>query len=153
MSKVGKSLIPGNVVLRALESSSRFCASAAWSPERPERCAVRSFTFRQPNTRELQVYRGKLEGAVVIFQQPADLTWQASSSFDSASVPIQRPAPPSDRSKASPEAQFNTEQMMFFKDQGVAAVLRDSDKLRLTKHDSRREPVPARSSSNRDPHA
>jgi carboxypeptidase Q len=80
------------------------------------------------STAELEVYRGKLTGSIVLLQQPFDLSWQASPPAESPVPPIQTPEPSPDLSKMSPEAQLDAARMTFFKDQGVAAILRDSDK-------------------------
>src|SRR5262249_15379733 len=96
------------------------------------------------NAGELDAYRGKLPGAIVVLQQPADLTWQ-SPATDSSGSPIQIPEPSPDRTKPSPEDQFNAARMAFFKEQGVTAVLRDSDKsyglLNMTNAGNRYEPA------------
>lgn len=48
----------------------------------------------------------------------------------SQSCPVPKiPAPVPDRSSPSPEAQFNSARVAFFKEEGVAAVWRDSGKL------------------------
>ena len=103
-------------------------ASAGWSPGTAGKVRGKVLHVPATNRTDLQAYAGKLRGALVVLEHPADLSWQASSSSDSPGSPIQAPEPPPNRSKLTPEAEFDRTRMMFFKDQGVAAVLRDSDK-------------------------
>jgi len=119
--------------------------SAGWSPGTRGNVRGNVIYVSAKNAGELETYRGKLTGAIVVLQQPADLTWQASPATDSAMPPIQIPEPPPDRTKPSPEDLFNAARMTFFKEQGVAAVFRDSDKsyglLDMTIAGSRTEPA------------
>ena len=120
-------------------------ASAGWSPGTKGNVRGNIIYVSAKNAGELDAYRGKLSGAIVVLQQPADLTWQASPATDSSGSPIQTPEPPPDRTKPSPEDQFNAARMIFFKEQGVTAVLRDSDKsyglLNMTNAGNRYEPA------------
>ncbi len=80
------------------------------------------------NAEGLEKYRGKLRGSIVLVQQPFDLNWQANPPPAAPVPPIQTPEAAPDRNKVSPEAQFGLARERFFKEQGVTAVLRDSDK-------------------------
>ena len=109
-------------------SRSLTIAAAGWSPGTTGSVHGNIVYVHAKNVKELEAYRGKLSGSIVILQEPFDLTWQASPSPESPVPPIQIPEPPPDRMKISDEAQFNAVRAKFFKDQGVAAALRDSDK-------------------------
>lgn len=103
-------------------------ASSGWSPGTPGQVRGNVVYVAAANPAELQIYRGKLRGAIVIYQQPSNLSPQ-SPILGSPPPTIQTPAPVPDRASPSPEAKFNSARMSFFKDEGVAAVLRDSGKL------------------------
>src|SRR5262249_54372945 len=92
-------------------------ASAGWSPGTKGNVRGNIIYVSAKNAGELDVYRGKLSGAIVVLQQPADLAWQASPATDSSGSPVQIPEPPPDRTKPSPEDQFNAVRMTFFKEQ------------------------------------
>ncbi len=102
--------------------------SAGWSPGTTEDLRGNVVYVPAKNVEELEAYRGKLSGAIVVIQPPFDLTWQASPPPESPVPPIQAPEPSPGPSQISPEAQFNAARVRFFKDQGVAALLHDSDK-------------------------
>jgi hypothetical protein len=80
------------------------------------------------NIDELQTYKNRLKGRIVIYQEPANLIPQPPVTSSPGPI-IETPTPMPDRSAPSPEAQFNAARMSFFKVEGVAAVLRDSGKL------------------------
>lgn len=99
-------------------------ASAGWSPATAGRVRGSVVYVAATNNDDLRAYRGKLRGAIVIYGQPADLISQGPFAGPS----IQTPTPAPDRSSPSIEDQFDSARMRFFKNEGVAAVLRDSGK-------------------------
>lgn len=103
-------------------------ASCAWSPATPGLVSGNVRFVRAARVEDLQQYRGKLRGSVVIYQEPLNLTSQAAVLGASPAL-VQAPAPVPERSSPSPEATFNAARMAFFAQEGVAAVLRDSGKL------------------------
>src|SRR5882672_6821802 len=128
--KIGHSWQRGAAVARIVNPVSRSLtiASSGWSPA--TRGTVRGNVMYVPavHAEELQFYRGKLRGAIVIYQQLVNLSPQPFVT-GSAPPPIQTPAPVPDRTSPSPEAAFNSARMAFFKEEGALAVLRDSGKL------------------------
>jgi carboxypeptidase Q len=108
-------------------------ASAGWAPGTPG--AVRGpVVYVDAKTKEdLAKFRGKLKGAVVIYQEPASLSPPKPEDVNEESVrPMQapppvkgQPAPPSPFVALIEMARARNE---FFKQEGVAAVLRDSNK-------------------------
>jgi carboxypeptidase Q len=108
-------------------------ASAGWAPGTPG--AVRGpVVYVDAKTKEdLAKFRGKLKGAVVIYQEPASLSPPKPEDVNEESVrPMQapppvkgQPAPPSPFAALIEMARARNE---FFKQEGVAAVLRDSNK-------------------------
>jgi carboxypeptidase Q len=108
-------------------------ASAGWAPGTPG--AVRGpVVYVDAKTKEdLAKFRGKLKGAVVIYQEPASLSPPKPEDVNEEYVrPMQapppvkgQPAPPSPFAALIEMARARNE---FFKQEGVAAVLRDSNK-------------------------
>ena len=108
-------------------------ASAGWAPGTPG--AVRGpVVYVDAKTKEdLAKFRGKLKGAVVIYQEPASLSPPKPEDVNEEYVrPMQapppvkgQPAPPSPFAALIEMARARSE---FFKQEGVAAVLRDSNK-------------------------
>jgi len=114
--KIGHSWQRGAAVARIVNPVSRSLtiASSGWSPA--TRGTVRGNVMYVPavHAEELQFYRGKLRGAIVIYQQLVNLSPQPFVT-GSAPPPIQTPAPVPDRTSPSPEAAFNSARMAFFK--------------------------------------
>src|SRR5882724_10775442 len=108
-------------------------ASAGWAPGTPG--AVRGpVAYVDAKTKEdLAKFRGKLKGAVVIYQEPASLSPPKPEDVNEeyfrpmqAPPPVKgQPAPPSPFAALIEMARARNE---FFKQEGVAAVLRDSNK-------------------------
>src|SRR6266404_5122268 len=108
-------------------------ASAGWAPGTPG--AVRGpVVYVDAKTKEdLTKFRGKLKGVVVIYQEPASLSPPKPEDVNEEYVrPMQapppvkgQPAPPSPFAALIEMARARNE---FFKQEGVAAVLRDSNK-------------------------
>ena len=108
-------------------------ASAGWAPGTPG--AVRGpVVYVDAKTKEdLAKFRGKLKGAVVIYQEPASLSPPKPEDVNEEYVrPMQ--APPPAKGQPAPPSPFAALLEMararnqFFKQEGVAAVLRDSNK-------------------------
>jgi carboxypeptidase Q len=108
-------------------------ASAGWAPGTPG--AVRGpVVYVDAKTKDdLAKFRGKLQGAVVIYQEPASLSPPKPEDVNEEYVralqappPMKgQPAPPSPFAALIEMARVRNE---FFKQEGVAAVLRDSGK-------------------------
>ncbi len=107
-------------------------ASAGWSPG--TNGAVRGpVVYVEARTKEdLEKYRGKLKGAIVIAQEPASLSPPPSEERPAALRPMQAPPRrPGDPPQPAPFAggqQLARARNEFYKQEGVAAVLRDSAK-------------------------
>src|SRR5882724_5415521 len=108
-------------------------ASAGWAPgtNGPVRGPI---VFFDAQTKEdFEKFRGKLKGAIVITQKPESLSPpQKETPFADVARPMQAPLPrKGDPIPASPFANFAAaarERNEFFKQEGVAAILRDSNK-------------------------
>ena len=103
-------------------------ASAGWSPGTPGAIRGPVVYFDAKTRDDFARFRGKLEGAVVITQEPQSLS-DANAEYVrpmQAPPPVKgQPAPPSPFSAAQEVARARNE---FFKREGVAVVLRDSSK-------------------------
>jgi carboxypeptidase Q len=108
-------------------------ASAGWSPgtQGTVRCPVVYFDAK--TKADFEKYRGKLKGAVVIYQEPASLSPPKPEDLNEEYVrPMQAPPPvkgqPSAPSPIAGLIEMARARNDFFKQEGVAAVLRDSNK-------------------------
>lgn len=108
-------------------------ASAGWSPgtQGTVRCPVVYFDAK--TKADFEKYRSKLKGAVVIYQEPASLSPPKPEDLNEEYVrPMQAPPPVKGQPPApSPIAgliEMARARNDFFKQEGVAAVLRDSNK-------------------------
>ena len=108
-------------------------ASAGWSPgtQGTVRCPVVYFDAK--TKADFEKYRSKLKGAVVIYQEPASLSTPKPEDLNEEYVrPMQAPPPVKGQPPApSPIAgliEMARARNDFFKQEGVAAVLRDSNK-------------------------
>src|SRR5437667_1758853 len=108
-------------------------ASAGWAPGTPGAVSGPVVYVDAKTKEELAKFRGKLKGAVVIYQEPASLSPPKPEDVNEEYVrPMQapppvkgQPAPPSPFAALIEMARARNE---FFKQEGVAAVLRDSNK-------------------------
>ena len=108
-------------------------ASSGWAPgtNGPVRGPI---VFFDAQTKEdFEKFRGKLKGAIVITQKPESLSPpQKETPFADVARPMQAPLPrKGDPIPSSPFANFAAaarERNDFFKQEGVAAILRDSNK-------------------------
>ncbi len=107
-------------------------AAAGWSPSTPGVVRGPVMLVEAKKKEELEKYRGKLKGAVVIYQEPEILSPPKSDRRSPVLEPMQTPAAapgqpptPSEYDLAREMARVRTE---FLKAEGVTAVLRDSNK-------------------------
>jgi Zn-dependent M28 family amino/carboxypeptidase len=108
-------------------------AAAGWSPSTPGVVRARVVYFDAKTKPEFEKFRGRLKGAVVIYQEPAALSPPKPEDVNGEYVramqappPIKgQPAPPSPFAAFVETARARND---FFKQEGVAAVLRDSNK-------------------------
>ena len=102
-------------------------ASAGWSPPTngPVRGNVVYVAATKPD--ELQAYRGKLRGAIAIYEKPSELMSQDLANGPYSGPEVQAPKPPESRTP-SEDQNFDKERRSFLKGEGVAAVLYDSGK-------------------------
>lgn len=120
----------GNAEAQIIQPTSRrlTVVSAGWSPSTngPVRGLVVCVTAT--NHQELQSFRGKLKGAIVMLSEPTQFTsHKPPGTGPLVGPPIQSPAPP-ERGNLFEESAFNKERMAFLRDEGVSAVLSDSGK-------------------------
>ena len=106
-------------------------AAAGWSPSTPGAVRGPVVYFDAKQKEDFAKFHGKLKGAIVIYQEP-----QSLSPRRNAPSPILRPMqapppaygePPAPSPYAAEEEAANA-RTKFFKEEGVAAVLRDSNK-------------------------
>jgi carboxypeptidase Q len=108
-------------------------ASAAWSPGTPGAVSGTVVYFDAKEKKDFDKFRGKLKGAIVIYQEPTSLSPQPPvDNFRAFTRPMQKPParigelPEGDPYEAFLQAEKDRD--TFWKEQGVAAVLRDSGK-------------------------
>ena len=108
-------------------------AAAGWSPGTPGTITGPIVYFDAKKKEEFAKFHGKLKGAIVISQEPASLSPpKADDPNAQVTRPMQQP-PPKIGEPALPDPyemflQSVKERTEFFKKEGVAAVLRDSNK-------------------------
>src|SRR6202158_1742496 len=108
-------------------------AAAGWSPGTAGAVRGRVVYVDIKKDEDFEKYRGKLTGAIVIAQEPASLSPpKPDEGFGQGNRPMQtppplkgQPAPPSPFAAVQALARKRTE---FYKHEGVAVVLRDSNK-------------------------
>jgi carboxypeptidase Q len=109
-------------------------ASAGWAPGTPG--VVRGIVMyvKAEKSEELQQYKGKLKGAIVITAEPRKLAPIYEPPTNPLLVPfrepyvLRNPDAASQPPQPQPNPAFSRERYQFFKDEGVAAVLQDSNK-------------------------
>lgn len=108
-------------------------ASAAWSPGTPGAVHGTVVYFDAKDKKDFAKFHGKLKGAIVIYQEPASLSPpQPVDPYRAFTRPMQKPParigelPEGDPYEAFLQAEKDRD--TFWKDEGVAAVLRDSAK-------------------------
>ncbi len=108
-------------------------ASAGWSPGTNGVVRGPVVYFDAKTKEDFEKFRGKLKGAIVIYQEPASLSPPKPENPNAELIrPMQTPPPVKGQPQApSPFAAFQEVARVrneFFKQEGVAAVLRDSNK-------------------------
>ncbi|HLE36228.1 MAG TPA: M20/M25/M40 family metallo-hydrolase [Candidatus Acidoferrales bacterium] len=106
-------------------------ASAGWSPSTPGKIRGPVVYVSARTVEDLQQYKGKLKGAIVMTTAPGATPPPYEAPRSPLLGPGPAPAPPGPPAAPQPFAgqqQFNRERDAFFKAEGVAAALRDSDK-------------------------
>ena len=108
-------------------------AAAGWSPSTPGTVRGPVVYFDAKKKEEFSKFSGKLKGAIVIYHEPDSLSPpKPDAPYAQVSQPMQQPPakfgepPIPDPYEASQQAA--KERTEFFKQEGVVAVLRDSDK-------------------------
>jgi carboxypeptidase Q len=108
-------------------------AAAGWSPSTPGVVQGPVVYFDAKKKEEFAKFHGKLQGAIVIYQEPASLSPPKPDDPDRPMLrPMQEP-PPRRGEPPMPDPydamlQAAKERTEFWKQEGVAAVLRDSNK-------------------------
>lgn len=108
-------------------------AAAAWSPNTPGVVQGPVVYFDAKKKEEFGKFHGKLKGAIVIYQEPESLSPPKPVDPDRAQTrPMQQPPPRMGEAPiVDPYDAFllaAKERTQFFKDEGVAVILRDSNK-------------------------
>ena len=108
-------------------------AAAGWSPGTQGVLRGPVVYFDAKKKEEFEKFRGKLKGAVVIYQEPASLSPPKPEESRSEVVrAMQEPPPMKGEPPAAPPfaalQEMAKARTAFFKQEGVAAVLRDSNK-------------------------
>jgi carboxypeptidase Q len=108
-------------------------AAAGWSPGTPGVVRGPLVYFDAKKKEEFEKFRGKLKGAIVIYQEAASLSPPKPEESRSEVVrPMQEPPPLKGEPPAAPPyaalQEMAKARTAFFRQEGVAAVLRDSNK-------------------------
>ena len=108
-------------------------ASAGWSPGTKGLVRGPVVYVDTKTTADFEKYRGKLKGAVVIYQEPESLSPPKPADVNGAYVRAMQAPPPVKGQPAAPSPFAALIEMArarndFFKHEGVAALLRDSGK-------------------------
>jgi len=108
-------------------------ASAGWSPGTAGKVRGPVVYFDAKTKADFEKFRGKLKGAVVIYQEPASLSPPKPEDVNEEYVRAMQAPPPMKGQPAAPSPFAALIEMArarneFFKQEGVAAVLRDSNK-------------------------
>jgi len=108
-------------------------ASAGWAPSTNGVLKGPIVYFDAEKKEDFEKFRGKLKGAIVITQKPESLSPpRKEEPFSDVSRPMQAPLPrrgdPIPPAPFAAQAALNRERNEFFKEEGVGAILRDSNK-------------------------
>jgi carboxypeptidase Q len=108
-------------------------ASAGWAPSTPGVVRGPLMYVDIKKDEDFEKYRGKLKGAIVIAQEPESLSPpRPSDGFAEVNRPMQTPPPlkgqPVPPSPVAALREIGRKRMEFYKQEGVAVVLRDSNK-------------------------
>jgi len=108
-------------------------AAAGWSPSTPGVVRGPVVYFDARRREDFEKFRGKLKGAIVIAQEPASLSPPKPEDPNAELIrpmqaPPRLPGQPPALSPFAPLMQAGRARSAFFKEEGVAVVLRDSGK-------------------------
>ena len=103
-------------------------ASAGWSPSTAGVVRGRVVYVKAQREADLEAYKGRLKGAIAIIAEPGDLPGPYEVPRSPILSPVTLPPGPAERQPFVERQQFARAREAFFKREGVAAVLRDSDK-------------------------
>jgi carboxypeptidase Q len=108
-------------------------AAAGWSPGTPGAVQGPVVYFDAKNKEEFARFHSKLKGAIVIYQDPQSFSPpKPADPYAEVKTPMQQPPPrmgePPITDPYDAYLKAAKERTQFFKDEGVAAVLRDSNK-------------------------
>jgi carboxypeptidase Q len=108
-------------------------AAAGWSPSTPGVVRGPVVYFDAKKKEEFEKFRGKLKGAVVIYQEPTSLSPPKPEDSKSEAIRAMQAPPPLKGQPAEPPPftvlqEAARARTAFFKQEAVAAVLRDSNK-------------------------
>ncbi len=110
-------------------------ASLGWSPRTPGIVHGTVFYVKAQKVEDLEPYRGKLKGAIVITSEPRPMPPPYEAPENPLLVPLREPyilRPPSNAPNPPPQPAYNPAlaraRYKFFKEEGVLAVLQDSGK-------------------------
>jgi carboxypeptidase Q len=108
-------------------------AAAGWSPSTPGAITGPAVYFDAKEKKDFARFHGKLRGAIVIYQEPASLSPpKPEDPHALVSRPMQQPPPrmgePPVEDPYTAVLKASRERTEFWKQEGVAAVLRDSNK-------------------------
>ena len=107
-------------------------ASAGWSPSTPGVIRGPVIYFNPRSEEDFAEFKGKLKGAIIISTEPQSLSPPPPGPQSAMLFPMQAPPPlPGQPTPPSPFARLqevNRKRNQFMKDEGVAAILRDSGK-------------------------
>lgn len=102
-------------------------ASAGWSPSTNGLVRGKLVYVAATKPDELQRYKGKLRGAIIIYDKPSALTSGETANGPYSGPEVQAPKPPEHRTPSEDE-KFDKERKSFLKGEGASAVLYDSGK-------------------------
>src|SRR5258708_16171153 len=107
-------------------------AAAGWSPSTPGAVRGPVVYFDAKKKEEFAKFHGKLKGAMVIYQEPQSLSPPRRNVPSPVLRPMQAPPPaygePPAPSPFAAEEEAANARAKFFKEEGVTAILRDSNK-------------------------
>jgi len=122
-------------------------AAAGWSPSTPGAVCGPVVYFDAKKKEDFAKFHGKLKGAIVIYQEPQSLSPPRRNVPSPILRPMQAPPPaygePPVPSPFAAEEEAANARTKFLKEEGVAAILRDSNKPHglLNMTDVSKEPV------------
>src|SRR3984893_11741066 len=132
---IGRGLTSGTARARIIAPAEHplTIAAAAWSPGTPGAVQGQVVYFDAKKKEEFAKFHGQLKGAVIIYQEPENLSPPKPVDPDRAATrPMQQPPPrmgePPIPDPYNAFLQTARERTQFFKEEGVGVVLRDANK-------------------------